>query len=183
MNIYLHLTAWAGAVRIERVLLCPSKWHVLLLRGRTRKWATKFCVTFSFMCKCSLCQEPVGKSIVNVLVLRQRVQFLKCFCQIEVQYIMQNVFYLLKLSSISCSDIYSYSYIHYSFIKRKLEQERKHLKCSKNSGLVAKWKVAPCNGRLAVHFQTGFQGTWRCEDWKKGKHWWNLERGRRHLIF
>lgn len=47
----------------------------------------------------------------------------------------------------------SYSYIHYSFIKRKLEQERKHLKCSKNSGLETNRKVTQCSDR--VHLSSG----------------------------
>jgi len=73
------------------------------LAGGIRKWATSLYVTFSFMFKHSLHPEPAGKWIINVLVLRQCVQFLKCFGQMEVKYVMPNVFYLLKLNSMSCS--------------------------------------------------------------------------------
>lgn len=73
----------------------------------------------------------------------------------EVKYIMQNVFLFIEAELLVLFWYLSYGYIHYSFIKRKLEQERKHLKCSKNSGLVTNRKVTQCSDRV---------DTWRRED-------------------
>lgn len=69
-----------------------------------------------------------------------KIHHAECFLFIEAE--LHILFWYL-----SCS------YIHYSSIKRKLEQERKHLKCNKNSGLVTNRKLTPCSGR--VHLSSG----------------------------